>query len=389
MKKVLYTILSLLFIAGHLTLSAQDQNYVSFTIKAVPGSDNKAKVYLTSTNAFSRTITNTFFTFLLPATISPRPDATFTSAAAFSHILHSQITGSPTTEVVSGTNFHVYTFSSVYTGSLVSNIQANTETEVGEISFTNVPQVSTNAEVRLAYVTQGGTTGLAGIRYEAGGNNYMNANSLFYGPGAVNPNPAPPDGFGYVGVSIVLPVKFLSFYALKNDDNAKLNWTVEGDEENKYFEVERSTDGRVFKSIAKINAVGNGRSVNTYETVDQRLSGLGANTVFYRIKQTDINGNIVYSSIKNLNATRRSTPVQIIPNPAKTTTKLVFDADNAGKGTILVRDMQGKLVLQYSATLVKGINQQELNVAALASGDYNVTVTGQGFTHTLKLSKIN
>jgi hypothetical protein len=221
-----------------------------------------------------------------------------------------------------------------------------------------------------------------------GGTNISNATSLTYGPNSVN-SPSGFSGYSYVPLSVVLPVKFLSFYALKNDDNAKLNWTVEGDEENKYFEVERSTDGRVFKPIAKINAVGNGRSVNTYETVDQRLSGLGANTVFYRIKQTDINGNIVYSSIKNLNATRRSTPVQIIPNPAKTTTKLVFDADNAGKGTILVRDMQGKMVLQYTTTLVKGINQQELNVAALASGDYNVTVTGQGFTHTLKLSKIN
>jgi hypothetical protein len=189
--------------------------------------------------------------------------------------------------------------------------------------------------------------------------------------------------------NILLPVKFLSFYALKNDDNAKLNWTVEGDEDNKYFEVERSTDGRVFKPLSKINAMGNGRSVNTYEAVDQRLSGLGAATVYYRIKQTDINGNIVYSSIKNLNATRKSTPVQILPNPAKSTTKLVFDADNAGKGTILVRDMQGKLVLQYNTTLVKGINQQEMNVSSLASGDYNVTVSGDGFTHLVKLSKIN
>jgi hypothetical protein len=39
--------------------------------------------------------------------------------------------------------------------------------------------------------------------------------------------------------------------------------------------------------------------------------------------------------------------------------------------------------------MVKGINQQEMNVAPLASGEYNVTVMGEGFTHTLKLSKIN
>ena len=189
--------------------------------------------------------------------------------------------------------------------------------------------------------------------------------------------------------NVALPVKFLSFLALKSEDDAKLNWTVEGDDKNQFFEVERSLDGRTFRSFAKVNAVNNGRSVNTYELTDGRISGLGSQSVYYRIRQVDRDGNTTYSSIRNLNTTRRSTPVQLYPNPAKSTTKLVFDASNAGRGNVLVRDMQGKLVLQFNTQFIKGINQQDLNVSALASGDYNVTIAGEGFSHTLKLTKIN
>lgn len=385
MKKILY-IASLILIFTQ----TWGQNNVSFTIK--PGTaPNKAKVFIRSNADKTGVISQTLLTFTLPATITPRPTASIAMASSgtaslnFTHLTQT-LNDPPSTETISGTSYHVWTFYSAYTGSVTNTLPANTEVEFAEVTITNAGDVT--SELRLASVPDGGTQAISYLLVEMGGTNLSNATSLTYGPNSSN-SPSGFSGYSYVPLSVVLPVKFLSFYALKNDDNAKLNWTVEGDEDNKYFEVERSTDGRVFKPLSKINALGNGRSVNTYETVDQRLSGLGAATVYYRIKQTDINGNIVYSSIKNLNATRKSTPVQILPNPAKTTTKLVFDADNAGKGTVLVRDMQGKLVLQYSTTLVKGINQQEMNVSGLASGDYNVTVSGQGFTHLVKMSKIN
>jgi hypothetical protein len=138
-----------------------------------------------------------------------------------------------------------------------------------------------------------------------------------------------------------------------------------------------------------VPAKANGRSVNTYEAADFALSKLGSNQVYYRIKQVDRDGQITYSSIRNLNAVRRGTPVQLFPNPVKSITKLVIDADAPGKASITIRDMGGKLVQQVNTLLVRGVNQQDLNVASLASGEYTVLVVGEGFNHTLKLTKIN
>jgi hypothetical protein len=69
--------------------------------------------------------------------------------------------------------------------------------------------------------------------------------------------------------------------------------------------------------------------------------------------------------------------------------KLVVDAPVGGKASIVVRDATGKQAIQVNTNFVKGVNQIDLNVAALASGEYNVTITAEGVTQTLKLSKIN
>ena len=280
------------------------------------------------------------------------------------------------------------------TGSV--NFPVNTEVTIASVTFDGGAPGATSL-VKLLNVTNGGT----GFDYNyiaPGGNEHSGYSTPFYSNIASDPLLSncggPNDAFSqcssYVGVGAVsLPVKFLSFFALKNGDDAKLNWTVESDENNRYFEIERSTDGRLFKTIGKVDAKANGKTTNTYETVDAGITKLGANLVYYRIKQTDKNGELTYSNVKNLNNVKKSTPVQLFPNPVKNVTKVVVDADAAGKGSIIIRDVTGKMVRQINAQFVKGINQQDINVADLASGDYNVQVIGEGFTYQLKLSKIN
>lgn len=273
----------------------------------------------------------------------------------------------------------------------------NTEVTVAAVTFDGGDPGATSL-VKLMNVENGGASGFDYNYIAPGGNEHSGYSTPFYSnvvsdPLLLNcggPNDAYAQCTSYIGVgSVSLPVKFLSFFALKNGDDAKLNWTVESDDNNRYFDIERSTDGRVYTSVAKVNAKANGKSVNTYETTDAGLSKLGANVVYYRIKQTDKSGEITYSNVKNLNNVKKSTPVQLFPNPVKTITKVVVDADAAGKGSIVIRDISGKLIRQINAQFVKGINQQDINVADLASGDYNLQVIGPGFTYQLKLSKIN
>lgn len=188
--------------------------------------------------------------------------------------------------------------------------------------------------------------------------------------------------------NVPVPVKFLSFFALKSGDDAKLNWTVENDTENRYFELERSTDGRSFKTFSKVEALGNGKTVNNYSSSDLQLSKMGSKSIYYRIKQVDKDGTSTYSTIRTIGVERFGVAVNLYPNPARSITKLVYEAEKPGRGNVLIRDMNGKLITQVATQFVAGINQQELNVTALPAGDYNVSITGTGYNHVVKLTKI-
>jgi hypothetical protein len=188
--------------------------------------------------------------------------------------------------------------------------------------------------------------------------------------------------------NVALPVKFLSFYALKTGDDAKLNWTVENDEDNASFDIERSTDGRTYSKFATVMALENGKSVNTYNGLDSRLSGLNSNTIYYRIKQLDKSGTALYSPIRTLNVNATGS-ASLFPNPARTISKLVIDAPGSAKASIVLRDATGKQAMLVNTSLVKGINQVDLNVATLAAGEYVVSVMADGVQHTLKMTKTN
>ncbi|HSK14283.1 MAG TPA: T9SS type A sorting domain-containing protein, partial [Phnomibacter sp.] len=80
--------------------------------------------------------------------------------------------------------------------------------------------------------------------------------------------------------------------------------------------------------------------------------------------------------------------VTAFPNPARTTTKVVIDAPEAGRGAIIMFDALGRQVQNLSAQLNKGINQFDMNVSNLASGEYKIQVRGAGLNETIKLQKI-
>lgn len=77
------------------------------------------------------------------------------------------------------------------------------------------------------------------------------------------------------------------------------------------------------------------------------------------------------------------------PNPARDITKLSFDAENAYRYTIEISDMSGKVVLRKSGLAAQGSNNIPVNVSALRSGLFNVTIINNdnGQKITTKLVK--
>src|ERR1700680_396458 len=92
----------------------------------------------------------------------------------------------------------------------------------------------------------------------------------------------------YGMLSNPLPITLVSFTG-QNIDNqyVLLEWSVATQKNNSHFELERSTNGSDFRSIAIINGSGNSNTLQQYSHKDMEpASGLNA----YRLKQVDIDG---------------------------------------------------------------------------------------------------
>ncbi len=206
-------------------------------------------------------------------------------------------------------------------------------------------------------------------------------------------------GYGYnilldnvkLGATGTLPVKYIDIKATKTGANNKLAWSTFEEKENNYFEIERSANGREFVSIGKVNTKainGNSTSELTYNFIDNNTL-LGNN--YYRIKQTDKNGAIYYSEVVVVKQDKVNTLSinRVYPNPSTNgKINITVFAPEATILTTFVTDVAGKVIKQFTQTLVVGDNEININMVGLEKGNYFIrTATNQMQSNTLMFEK--
>jgi len=175
------------------------------------------------------------------------------------------------------------------------------------------------------------------------------------------------------------PLPPLVFTAVKQGNTALLKWTTTPDNTAKWFEVQKSLDGKLFLPIGLVAAKSSNSTDPTtdYSFVDQLpLPG----TDYYRLKQIVSIGNSTLSNTVSLNFTMPLT-VTLIPNPAiGFTAAIVTHAD--GPYIIQVLSSTGNIVKQVS-----GLPGNPINTIGLGGlrGIYTVKVTTATSTATAKL----
>jgi hypothetical protein len=115
-----------------------------------------------------------------------------------------------------------------------------------------------------------------------------------------------------------LPVKWLTFTGEAQEKANALKWATASEENNAYFEVERSFDALNFEYITKINGAGNSTVTQNYAFNDQNAAVLYQNTVYYRIKQTDFDGKYSFSNTVTIRRTEKEDRIIAFPNPSGT-----------------------------------------------------------------------
>jgi hypothetical protein len=184
-----------------------------------------------------------------------------------------------------------------------------------------------------------------------------------------------------------LPVTMLYLTAdAINNKFIELDWATASEINNKGFNIERSTDGITFTTIAFIQGNGNSNSKILYE-YDDKTAQPGT-TYYYRLQQVDIDGNTQYSEIVSASLTGDKTFSfeDLIPNPASNSVQLGILSNVGQKTTVIMTDMLGRVVLDNPWQLSEGYNISTFDISRLAAGTYNVTVyTGDGIYTTKRL----
>nr|MBP6460696.1 T9SS type A sorting domain-containing protein [Crocinitomicaceae bacterium] len=168
-----------------------------------------------------------------------------------------------------------------------------------------------------------------------------------------------------------LPIKLLSFEAIKNNKRVQLNWSTGSETNNDYFTIERSVNGNDFSTI--LTKKGSGTTSHTihYKAYDNSpLKGLS----YYRLKQTDIDGKYTFSPIRSVKFEGIDQQTfDVYPNPVVDNRfKVNFTSNSEESILITIYNTIGQKMYQEEIKVYKGINEIPLQLENQAAGTYLV-----------------
>jgi hypothetical protein len=269
----------------------------------------------------------------------------------------------------------------------VINMAAGDTRDVVEIVF----QGSTAAavDVRLAHLADGGPSTQYGVAILASGSTDLtNYVQMFYGPSIQPTVPFGDEGVGYsnlqfsVLAGVTLPINWLGFDAVKQGNDALLNWKVSGEENNHHYELQRSLNGTDFTTIGTVNKTGTGNGVKNYQYTDAGITGLGATVIYYRLKQVDVDGRNTISPTRFIRLNMRGNgQISVFPNPVKDGfyVNIPFENPDTKMVKLNLIGVTGQLIKSREISSLQATNYYfETKTLSLAAGQYQLQIFHDG-----------
>lgn len=178
------------------------------------------------------------------------------------------------------------------------------------------------------------------------------------------------------GCEILLPIELESFTAYCDNNSILVSWTTSSEINNDFFTIEKSEDLEDWYSIANINGNGNSNSILNYSFNDFTPT---TGTIYYRLKQTDFNGNYKYFGPISLSCESYDNSMfTIYPNPVDAELKTDFYLTSETSVTCEITNAYGQVLLSENRNLPKGLNHLSLDLSKKASGIYLLKIFDKG-----------
>ncbi|MBI1782273.1 MAG: T9SS type A sorting domain-containing protein, partial [Sphingobacteriales bacterium] len=155
----------------------------------------------------------------------------------------------------------------------------------------------------------------------------------------------------YSGLTAPVVVTFTGFNA--NGINT-LELTSQHETDLKYYELEKSTDGVHFTTIAR-DAASNHGYINRYTHLDNTVINNSTTYYYYRTKIVNKNGSSHYTQVVALEVPGQK-PVRVITNPFHQQIKLEVNLATAGNIELALYNNMGQLIKKQSFRGSDGLN---------------------------------
>lgn len=181
---------------------------------------------------------------------------------------------------------------------------------------------------------------------------------------------------------------FLFFSGKAEKQNAELSWQTIQELTVSYFNLQRSTNGSPFVTIARLNAKGDTSRTNqnNYHFKEEGANNKG-DVVLYRLECMDINGRAYYSRIVSLRFEKEKKLLLLSSNAIHNLLMLHISSRARGEAIVTITSANGKAMWQRRAEVWEGSCLQEVNIASLPAGVYIVSVISEGNRSTERFLK--
>jgi fibronectin-binding autotransporter adhesin len=175
-------------------------------------------------------------------------------------------------------------------------------------------------------------------------------------------------------VATPLPIELTYFSVVLKNSGVELSWSTASELNNDFFTIERSGTGEKFEKVKTVAGKGTTNLTSNYQDVDENpLPG----TSYYRLKQTDFDGNFSYSKVRTIENNNPVSPFKVYPNPI-VNNKFIVEMNGLPSNAevpLSIINMQGVTVHQasYEASS-RGILKASVELNSVPSGVYMVVV---------------
>jgi hypothetical protein len=165
-------------------------------------------------------------------------------------------------------------------------------------------------------------------------------------------------------------VELLHFTAKPNHQTTILTWSTATEENNAYFNIQRSIDGKNFETIGRKTGKGTTYEVQAYTFIDESpMNGLN----YYHLQQVDFDGKFENHKIVSVLIAADKNEVAIVPTQVHNQFDIIFTEILDANTQLNIYNSNGQLVKSENINI--DANRKTIDVTELQVGMYFVRLT--------------